>query len=139
MLAAIDGEDLAGDPARLRRGQEHSSGGNVFDMATMSVMEGGFKITYTQPISDEAVAKLKDAYKFKQWRYVPTSQYGGPKVDEESLLVTDATASADRKTVTVKVDGLKPGRVVHVRSQRPFSSSTGGRSVAPAGATSRPS
>ena len=30
-------------------------------------------------------------YKFKQWRYVPTSQYGGPKVDEETLLVTDAT------------------------------------------------
>ena len=71
------------------------------------------------------VAKLKDAYKFKQWRYVPTSQYGGPKVDEESLLVTDAAISADKKTVTIHVDGLKPGRVVHVRSQRPFASTTG--------------
>ena len=116
-----------GEDGKLRFGLQKltPNGGNVFDMATMSVIEGGFKITYTQPISDAAVARLKDAYKFKQWRYVPTSQYGGPKVDEESLLVTDATASEDRKTVTVKVDGLKPGRVVHVRSQRPFASSTG--------------
>ena len=116
-----------GEDNKLRFGLQKMTpnGGNVFDMATMSVIEGGFKITYTQPISDAAVAKLEDAYKFKQWRYVPTSQYGGPKVDEEALLVTDATASEDRKTVTLKVDGLKPGRVVHVRSPRPFASSTG--------------
>ena len=91
----------------------------------MEVIEGGFKITYTQPVGDAAIARLKDAYKFKQWRYVPTSQYGGPKVDEESLLVKDAAISADKKTVTIHVDGLKPGRVVHVRSQRPFASDTG--------------
>ena len=56
---------------------------------------------------------------------MPTSQYGGPKVDEETLLVKDATVSADQRTVTVHVDGLKPGRVVHVRSPRPFASTTG--------------
>ena len=33
--------------------------------------------------------------------------------------------SEDKKTVTLKIDGLKPGRVVHLRSPRPFSSSTG--------------
>ena len=48
--------------------------------------------------------RLKDAYKFKQWRYVPTSQYGGPKVDEETLLVTDATVSEDTQ------DGHAEGR-----------------------------
>ena len=117
-----------GEDNKLRYGLQKltPNGKNVFDMEKMEVIEGGFKISYTQPVGDAAaVARLKDAYKFKQWRYVPTSQYGGPKVDEESLLVKDATISSDKKTVTIHVDGLKPGRVVHVRSQRPFASSTG--------------
>ena len=116
-----------GEDNKLRFGFQKLSpnGKNVFDFATMSLVEGGFKLTYTQPVGDTAIARLKDAYKFDQWRYVPTSQYGGPKVDEESLTVKDATISADHKEVTVHVDGLKPGRVVHVRSQRPFASSTG--------------
>ena len=39
--------------------------------------------------------------------------------------MTAATASADRKTVTLKIAGLRPDHVVHVRSPRPFASSTG--------------
>lgn len=116
-----------GEDNKLRFGLQKltPNGKNVFDMATMSVIEGGFKITYTQPISETTAAGIEDAYTFKQWRYVPTTQYGGPKVDEEALLVTDATVSEDKKTVTLKVDGLKPGRVVHVRSPRPFASAAG--------------
>ncbi|MDA0179614.1 DUF1080 domain-containing protein [Solirubrobacter phytolaccae] len=116
-----------GEDSKLRYGLQKltPNGKNVFDMKTMEVIEGGFKIIYTQPVGDAAVAKLANAYKFKQWRYIPTSQYGGPKVDEESLLVKDASISEDKKTVTIHVDGLKPGRVVHVRSQRPFASATG--------------
>ena len=38
----------------------------------------------------------------RQWRYAPTSSYGGPKIDEEALTVTDATVSADHKVVTLK-------------------------------------
>jgi len=116
-----------GEDNKLRYGLQKlkPNGKNVFDFATMSVIEGGFKLTYTQPVGDAAIARLKDAYKFDQWRYVPTPAYGGPKVDEETLTVKDATISADKKEVTVHVDGLKPGRVVHVRSQRPFASSTG--------------
>ena len=52
---------------------------------------------------------------------MPTSSYGGPKIDEETLTVTSATLSEDGKKVTLELDGLKPGRVVHVRSPRPFS------------------
>ncbi|MDA0165933.1 DUF1080 domain-containing protein [Solirubrobacter ginsenosidimutans] len=116
-----------GEDNKLRFGFQKltPNGKNVFDFATMSLVDGGFKLTYTQPVGDTAIARLKDAYKFDQWRYVPTSQYGGPKVDEESLTVKDASISADKLTVTVHLDGLKPGRVVHVRSQRPFASNTG--------------
>lgn len=98
---------------------------STFDMNTVKVTETGFAIEYTQPISDETVANIASAYQAQQWRYVATSNYGGPKVDEETLLVSGATVSEDRKTVTIAVDGLKPGYVVHLRSPRPFASASG--------------
>jgi hypothetical protein len=39
--------------------------------------------------------------------------------------VTSATLSADRKKVTLAIPGLLPGRVVHLRSPRPFSAENG--------------
>ena len=51
--------------------------------------------------------------------------YGGPKIDEETLSVSSATLSADGRKVTLVINGLQAGRVVHIRSPRPFSSSNG--------------
>ncbi len=95
---------------------------HAFDMLAMRAVEGGFEIEYTQPLSEETAQDLASRYTASQWRYVATPQYGGPKVDEEDLDVTAAAVSADRKTVTLQVDGLKPGRVVNVHSPRPFAS-----------------
>ncbi|MEU7876124.1 ricin-type beta-trefoil lectin domain protein [Dactylosporangium sp. NPDC049140] len=101
------------------------NGAGTFDFKAMRVRPGGFELEYTQPVSTETAAQLASHYTFKQWRYVSTPAYGGPKVDEETLPVTSATLSADRLKVTVQVAGLKPGRVVYVRSPRPFTSTTG--------------
>ncbi|WP_405510704.1 ricin-type beta-trefoil lectin domain protein [Streptomyces anulatus] len=101
------------------------NGTDAFDIRAMRAVPGGFELEYTQPVSTETAASLAGRYKFKQWRYVPTAAYGGPKVDEESLTAQAATLSADRKTVTLTVPGLKADRVVHVRSARPFSATDG--------------
>jgi hypothetical protein len=105
------------------------NGEESFDILEVRVREGGFELEYSQPLSDETIAKIAEdprtAYRAEQWRYVPTQQYGGPKIDEEVLGVADATVSADRTTVTLDIDGLKPGRVVHLRSPRPFSDAEG--------------
>ncbi|HEX6352656.1 family 16 glycoside hydrolase [Actinophytocola sp.] len=105
------------------------NGANTFDMKSMSATGDGFKITYTQPLSDETVAKLASdagkAYQVQQWRYAATEQYGGPKVDEETLTVTSAQVSRDRRTVTLKVTGLKTDHVVYLRSPRPFAAANG--------------
>ncbi len=101
------------------------TGANTFDMNTVKITETGFDITYTQPISEETVAGIASAYRAEQWRYVATPSYGGPKVDEEILVVTDATVSEDRKTVSITLPGIKPGNVVHLRSPRPFASASG--------------
>jgi len=101
------------------------NGANVFDMKSMSATRDGFKIEYTRPLSTATVENIDQCYRLSQWRYAPTPAYGGPKIDEESLAVTDAKVSSDRKTVTLTVDGLKRDRVVYLRSPRPFTAANG--------------
>ncbi|WP_305787083.1 family 16 glycoside hydrolase [Symbioplanes lichenis] len=116
-----------GQEGKLRFGLQKltPNGTNVFDMKTMKATATGFTIEYTKPLSDETVAKLPTAYQVSQWRYVPTAQYGGPEVDQETLQVTRSKVSSDRKTVTLTVAGLRRDRVVHLRSPRPFAARDG--------------
>jgi hypothetical protein len=101
------------------------NGTNTFDMLAMRARSNGFELEYTQPLSDETAASIASAYTVKQWRYQPTTEYGGPKIDEQTLSVASATLSADRRKVTLVVNGLQADRVVYIRSPRPFSSNTG--------------
>ena len=101
------------------------NGTETFDIQKMELADGGFDLTYTKPLSDETVADLAEKYQVQQWTYVPTSAYGGPKVAEEELTVTGASVSPDGKTVSLEIEGLKPNRVVYVRSPRPFESEGG--------------
>ncbi|GAA4973591.1 ricin-type beta-trefoil lectin domain protein [Actinoplanes utahensis] len=101
------------------------NGKNAFDMLAMRARAGGFEIEYTQPLSAATAASLASKYTVKQWRYRATGGYGGPKIDEQTLSVTSATVSADRRKVTLAIAGLKPGHVVHLRSPRPFAGETG--------------
>jgi hypothetical protein len=103
------------------------NGTETFDIQKMELAEGGFDLTYTEPLSDATLADLAGKYRVRQWGYSPTSAYGGPKIGEEALTVTEASVSSDRRTVSLKVDGLKPNRVVYVRSPRPFESQAGER------------
>ncbi|MGK5440440.1 family 16 glycoside hydrolase [Micromonospora sp. URMC 105] len=101
------------------------NGENHFDILAMRAKPNGFEVEYTQPVSADTATNLASRYKVKQWRYEPTAGYGGPKIDEETLTVSSASLSADSKKVTLTIDGLKAGRVVHLRSPRPFTSSSG--------------
>ncbi|MFI9006057.1 ricin-type beta-trefoil lectin domain protein [Actinosynnema sp. NPDC053489] len=101
------------------------NGGTAFDILAMRTVDGGFELEYTQPLSVQTAQDLAAKYRATQWRYHPTSAYGGPKIDEKALPVTSATLSADRKKVVVKLSGLQSNRVVHLRSPRPFTSESG--------------
>jgi hypothetical protein len=116
-----------GQPGKLSHGLQKltPNGTSAFDILAMRAVQGGFEIEYTQPLSAATVQDLAAKYQAQQWRYVPTAAYGGPKVDEQTLTVTSATPSADRKKVTLKIAGLQAGRVVHVRSPRPFAAESG--------------
>ncbi|WP_404191765.1 family 16 glycoside hydrolase [Streptomyces tauricus] len=101
------------------------NGGNTFDIKTMRAVPGGFDLTYTQPVSAKTAEELAKHYRAEQWKYTPTSDYGGPKIAEEVLPVRSAELSKDKRTVKLRLDDLKPGRVVHLRSPRPFTSESG--------------
>ncbi len=101
------------------------NGGNHFDMLAVRALPTGFEIEYTQPISAATATALATKYRVKQWRYQATAAYGGPKLDEETLSVSSAALSADSKKVTLTINGLKAGRVVHLRSPKPFAASNG--------------
>ena len=92
----------------------------------MELADGGFKLTYTKPLSDATLTDLADKYQVRQWGYAPTSSLRRPE-DRATRRWTSpsATVSADRKVVTLKLDGLKPNRVVYVRSPRPFDAQDG--------------
>ncbi|MEU0558246.1 discoidin domain-containing protein [Dactylosporangium sp. NPDC006015] len=101
------------------------NGNNVFDILATRATSNGFELEYTQPLSAATASTLASKYRVKQWRYVPTAAYGGPKIDEETLTVSSATLSADGKKVTLVINGLKAGRVVHIRSPKPFAAANG--------------
>jgi hypothetical protein len=101
------------------------NGTNAFDLRAMPAVPGGFAPEYTRPLSTETATGPTERYRIKQWRYVPTADHGGPKVDEETLTAQSAALSDDRKTVTLAIPGLKADRVVHVRSPRPFGPADG--------------
>jgi 3-keto-disaccharide hydrolase/PA14 domain-containing protein/carbohydrate binding protein with CBM35 domain len=100
------------------------NGTSVFEVAEMRATHEGFELEYTEPISAETADTIADAYSVEQWRYGATTQYGGPKLDFQELEAS-ATLSADGRTVTLTIPGLKENRVVHIRSPRPFTSADG--------------
>ena len=98
-----------GQPGKLSHGLQKltPNGANTFDILAMRAIEGGFELEYTQPLSAATVQNLASRYQAAQWRYVPTADYGGPKVDEQTLQVSSATVSADRKKVTLSCPGCR--------------------------------
>ncbi len=101
------------------------TGQSVFEIHHMTATPDGFELHFTQPVSKQTLEE-PGAYKLAQWTYKPTNKYGGPKIDRHSLEVAAATASDDGKRVTLRINGLKEGYVVHLKTD-PLS--TAGRAI----------
>jgi cytochrome c len=93
------------------------NGTSVFEMLAVRAMSDGIEIEFTEPLKAES-GNNTDDYKISQWRYVPTENYGGPKVDFENLKVKKITVSQDRRKVKLQLDGLKAKHVVYVNLNR---------------------
>src|SRR5690606_28137088 len=105
-----------GQEGKLRYGLQRLAfnGAPTFEMLAVRARQNGLEIEFTQPLA-EGVGHRADEYDVTTYRYEPTAQYGGPKVDEHDLIVDSVSISDDRRRVFLEIEGLQPGYVVHLR------------------------
>ena len=86
----------------------------AFEIVSMKAQEDGFLIELTQPLSADQKVSPSDVL-IKQWLYHPDEQYGGPKYDETVLAVSALEIATDRRSMRLKIPGLKAGYVIYLR------------------------
>jgi cytochrome c len=96
----------------------------TFEMLAVRAKSDGIEIEFTEPLREGDGWDVND-WEIRQWRYVPTEDYGGPKVDDVALKVVSASVSADRKKVGLKLDGMRARHVVYVHLKDAFISDSG--------------
>ncbi len=81
-----------------------------FEIHTMKLTKDGFDLTFTKPL-DPATAEKMEAYSLQSFTLNYWSTYGSPEVDHKAEKVQGVTISADRKQVSLKVEGFRRGRI----------------------------
>jgi hypothetical protein len=90
------------------------AGANVFEIKAVRSRAGGMELEFTKPVSAGAGDKAR--YSVNQWRYTPTSSYGGNKVDNQGKTISNVQVSPDKKSVFLQIDGLKTGQVTFIQT-----------------------
>jgi len=96
----------------------------TFEMLAVRAVPGGFEVEFTEPLSADGKITPSDFF-IQQWWYLPTSDYGGPKMNLEKLKVSDLDLSANRKRVKLQIPGLKKEHVVYFRLPDDLKSASG--------------
>ena len=91
----------------------------VFEMLRVKARANGFVVELTEAIGSPERIEASD-FEVRSWKYVPTSDYGGPKVDPAVHPVKEAVVSEDRKTISLVLGELSVNRVFYIRIERPF-------------------
>ncbi|MFY0685559.1 MAG: DUF1080 domain-containing protein [Cyclobacteriaceae bacterium] len=95
----------------------------TFEMLSVSARSNGFEITFTEPIKEGQNIKAED-FLIQQWYYEPTENYGGPKLELETLSPVSFALNEDRTSVFIQLDGLKENHLVYFRIINPFVSAS---------------
>src|SRR4029078_9219784 len=70
------------------------NGKTAFEMLAVRAKPRGFEIEFTEPVKAGLNIPAFD-FLIKQWRYIPTAGYGGPKIDLQKLTISRLTLSQD--------------------------------------------
>jgi len=90
------------------------AGNNAFEILAVRARSDGFDIELTQPLAADVQVETDDLLA-RQWFYLPSEQYGGPKYNTTQLGVTTLTRSEDGRHLRARVQGLREGHVVYLR------------------------
>jgi cytochrome c len=99
------------------------NGKSVFEPLAVRAFTNGMEVELTEPLM-QGMGESAGDYTVEMWKYVPTADYGGPKIDEQKLKVQSVTVSRDRKKVFLELNGLREGHVVYIRLNRGVASAT---------------
>ena len=88
------------------------NGKTTFEILSVSAKSDGFTIEFTEPLADIHTI-TKDDIAMSQWRYEANENYGGPKIDFHNLKEHHLEWSQNKKTLHLKIEGLKKGYVVY--------------------------
>ena len=100
------------------------NGKTTFEMLAVRAKHNGFDIELTEPLDPGQEIKVLD-FLVQQWWYLPTENYGGPKMDLEKLKVDRISLSKDRTHILLEIPGLKKEHVVYFRIPETLKSATG--------------
>ena len=81
-----------------------------FEIHAMKLKRDGFELSFTKPL-DPATASRLGAYAVQSFTYNYWSTYGSPEVDHRAEKVAGVTVAPDRKSVMLRLDGFRRGRV----------------------------
>lgn len=95
----------------------------AFEVKEILSRADGFTLRFTSPAGASAGDPAN--YRLRQWRYQPTKEYGGQKLDNVALTVTAATLDPTKTFVHLAVAGLAAGRVVDFQFHRDLQSEAG--------------
>jgi len=100
------------------------NGKSTFEMLAVRAKTNGVEIEFTEPLQ-EGQGWNKADYDIQQWRYEPTANYGGPKLDLTNLDILSVNVSDDRKKVFLELGGMKENHLVYVHLLNPYVSAEG--------------
>src|SRR5262249_31774853 len=86
------------------------TGKTPFEIHAMKLTKDGFDVTFTRPL-DEKTADRLEAYSLESFTFNYWGTYGSPEVDHKAEKVQAVKVSADKKQISLKVDGFRRGRV----------------------------
>jgi cytochrome c len=93
----------------------------TFEILAVRARSDGLELEFTAPI-EAGSGHQPEEYRIQQWYYLPTENYGGPKLDLEDLQIKSINISENRKKVFLELPGIKEEHVIHVRIYQPFRS-----------------
>ncbi|MEM7658053.1 MAG: family 16 glycoside hydrolase [Bacteroidota bacterium] len=100
------------------------NGRSTFEMLAVRAKSNGMEIEFTEPLPVNEGFDPAD-YDIRQWFYLPTENYGGPKLDDQQLEILSINISEDRHKVFLELADMKPNHLIYVHLKKPFVSERG--------------
>lgn len=101
-----------------------SSGKKAFEMLSVKARKEGLEIEFTEKLSPDNLPKAKDLL-IQQWRYEATENYGGPKIDIQTLKISSLEISSDKRSMNLTIPHVTEGYVVYIRLPENLASESG--------------